>query len=149
MQQLKVPTARINEIIQRRLSKLSQPGVISIRPGFKMRKGWPTKQQAVVVTIAQGAAKPKLPRTVLGIPVDVRTATTIEQLNHSDPFGYAKLALRRPELRDGAFVNHLAGPAADLAVQAEQPINAAKEQIPYTPPPGVSLSKVSGTFAIT
>ena len=148
MDQLK----HVMAVIEARAGELKKPGVVSIRPGYKLRNGWPTKEPAAVVIVSQGAGPVTLPAEIDGIPVDVRTATNIEELRFRNPAAFSKLAEQRAEFRGGAFpevdpVAEGAGAAemTDLGVQ----VTAAKPQIPYTPPRGVSLRPVTGIIPIT
>ena len=45
----------LSTIIEAHLDELKKPGIASVRPGYKMQDGWPTKQPAIVVITAQGA----------------------------------------------------------------------------------------------
>ena len=81
MDQLK----HVMAVIEARAGELKKPGVVSIRPGYKLRNGWPTKEPAAVVIVSQGAGPVTLPAEIDGIPVDVRTATNIEELRFRNP----------------------------------------------------------------
>ena len=93
----------LSTIIEAHIAELNQPGVASVRPGYKMADGWPTQQPAIVVITAQGAQVSGLPTQIDGIPVEVRTATDVEQLRLTQPETYRKIADRHVEFRDGAF----------------------------------------------
>ena len=77
MANAQVQQARIQQIIDENLDRLRVPGVLSVRPGFRMRDGWITDERAMVVTVASGtdAEASELPGTLDGVPVDVRTAS--------------------------------------------------------------------------
>src|SRR5438067_5928035 len=90
-------------IIERHTAELKIAGVISIRPGYRLEHGWPTKQPAIVVVIEPGADATGLPSQVEGVPVDIRPATAAEALRHAEPDRYARLAAQRPEFEAGAF----------------------------------------------
>jgi hypothetical protein len=135
-------------LIQRHVDELKKPGVVSIRPGYRMENDWPTKEPAVVVVRSKGAAGLSFPSEVEGVKVDVREATPVEQLRHGEPERFAKLAAQRPELGPGAFPE--VDPAAPDAAAA-QPVfapEAAKPQIQYTPA-SVPLEAVSGKLSFT
>jgi phosphatidylserine/phosphatidylglycerophosphate/cardiolipin synthase-like enzyme len=135
----------LTPIIQSHLSELKLPGVISVRPGYKLVNDWPSKDPAIVVTLSPDAPTPALPAEVEGVPVDIRTATDVEQLRAADPETYGKLAAQHPELRTDAF------PETDTegVAAVEDQLRAVKEQVDYSGPDGVSLQPVSGQFAIT
>jgi len=151
-------------IIQAHAEELKVPGVASIRPGYRMENGWPTKEPAIVVIASQQAGALALPAQVAGVKVEVRRATDVEQLRHEEPERYAKIASARRELATGAFpeVDPAAAPAAPAVAAAPlaggtgeggdaaaAEVLAAKPPLPYTPPPNVPLTPVSGTFGFT
>lgn len=156
------------EKIQKHAQQLKVPGVVSIRPGYCLdENGWLTKEPAIVVIASQDAGDLALPAQVENVKVDVRRATAVEQLRHEEPERYAKLAAARRELDPTAFpevdpVAASASPVLAGAMPAGAPgveneggeaggaqLLAAKPSIPYSPPPGVSLKAVSGTFGFT
>ena len=65
----------LGPIIEQHAASLKQPGVISVRPGYKLENGWPSKQPAIVVTVSQQSSNVNLPSDVDGVSVDVRRAT--------------------------------------------------------------------------
>ncbi|HYL45478.1 MAG TPA: hypothetical protein VEU52_00480, partial [Candidatus Limnocylindrales bacterium] len=98
----------IDQVIQSNLSKLQKPGALIVRPGYKIRGGWITKDPAIVVTVSQKRANVSpadaIPSTVGPYPTDVREATTIEKLRFSDPQRYANVvASARPEFAQPEF----------------------------------------------
>jgi len=115
-------------IIQAHAGELKVPGVASIRPGYRMENGWPTREPAIVVIASQQAGDLALPAQVEGVKVEVRRATAIEQLRHEEPERYAKIASARRELAAGAFpeVDPAAAPAAP-AVAAAPPAGEGGE----------------------
>ena len=136
-------------LIQRHVDALKKPGVVSIRPGYRMENGWPTKERAVVVIRSKDATGLSFPSELEGVKVDVREATPVEQLRHGEPERFAKLAAQRPELGPGAFPE--VDPAAAPDAAAAQPVfapEAAKPQIQYTPA-SVPLEAVSGKLSFT
>jgi phosphatidylserine/phosphatidylglycerophosphate/cardiolipin synthase-like enzyme len=138
-------------IIEAHLPELKQPGVISIRPGYKLENDWPTSQPAIVVITSKGAGKVELPQQVGGIPVDAREATDVEQVRYQKPQKYAVLAAQHPELNAGAFrefdPDAEAGVAEVEAAGAPE-LMAAKPHIEYTGPEGVSLQSVTGKISV-
>ena len=62
------------------------PGVIGVRPGFRFREGWITDEPAVVVTVRtklpadRVPAGQAVPRSLDGVPVNVTSASPLEQL---------------------------------------------------------------------
>ncbi len=43
----------LNAVIDRHLQAFDKPGVLSVRPGFKVTDDWLTSERAIVVTVAQ------------------------------------------------------------------------------------------------
>src|SRR6266498_950888 len=148
MEQLK----QVLAAIEAHAAELKKPGVISIRPGYKIRDGWPTKEPAVVVILSQHAGHLALPSEISGIPVDTRTATDVEELRFREPMEFARLAEQRAEFRGGAFpeIDPVAeGPETADIREGFTEQRVPKPRIPYTPPNGVSLKRVTGTIAMT
>src|SRR5580704_18420421 len=98
-----LPTPKaIDQTIQKNLNRLRKPGVLTVRPGFKITEHQLTGKSAIVVTVhtkKKGLPKNELLPTSIGeIPVDVREATGYQRLCVHDPAA-AELAqtFRRPE----------------------------------------------------
>src|ERR1700720_3777320 len=85
--------------IKRNLKQFKKPGVLFVRPGFCVEKGWPTKEEAIVAVTSRTAGKVKLPSKIEGTKVEVRPATDLEQLSHDHPNQFSQVADHRPELR--------------------------------------------------
>jgi phosphatidylserine/phosphatidylglycerophosphate/cardiolipin synthase-like enzyme len=143
-------------LIESHKDELKQPGVISIRPGYKVENNWPTNQPAIVVVVSKQAGDAHFPADIDGVPVDVRQASDVEELRFQDPETYNAIAQHRSEFRGGAFAE-VDPPAGDETVAAadEATIDSAelergapkKPQIPYTPA-DVQLMPVSGKIPI-
>lgn len=175
---------QVRGIIDGNLDRLRVPGVLSVRPGFRMRDGWITDERAIVVTVAAGtdAGASGLPATLDGVPLDVRVASPakIAQLagltahgSHAEVrepttpapdrggvpvFSDERVLADESALRHGRSLETTAledsaveGAALEdsavegAAVEAAKP---AKEQLAYTPPPGVPLAPVSGEIEL-
>lgn len=67
----------------------NQPGVVSVRKGFRFRRGWITDERVIVVEVQKKQSLPELrssghqliPQELLGFGIDVRTASLGDQLN--------------------------------------------------------------------
>ena len=74
----------LNAIIDERLADFDKPGVLSVRPGFKVKNDWLTGAPSIVVTVRKKVAHPpeaeRLPSQVAGVPVDVRQASAEKRL---------------------------------------------------------------------
>src|SRR5262245_43407501 len=90
-------------VIEAHTDELKLPGVVSIRPGYLLKDGWPTEEPSIVVVVSKRADTPQFPASIDSIPVDVRTASDVEELRFQDPEKYQVLAERHGELRGGAF----------------------------------------------
>lgn len=136
--------AGLSDVIEANAAAFQKPGVLAARPGFVADEhGWPTKTRAIVVVKARGALDPAVPGRIAGIPVQIREADPLEQFAADNPEDHASLALTRPEARLDAFE-----PPETFEASIPQ-VLAAKPQLPYEPPAGVSLKPVSGTSAFT
>ncbi len=142
----------LSTIIEAHIVELKKPGVASVRPGYKMEDGWPTTQPAIVVIAAQGVPVSGLPTQIEGIPVEVRTASDVEQLRLKQPETYRKIADRRVEFRDGAFPE--LDPNTEKAPGVAELENlgietmGTKPQLPYTGPANTALKPVTGNLTV-
>lgn len=147
----------LNAVIDRHLQALDKPGVLSVRPGFKVTNGWLTEQRAVVVTVRRKVARPApgeaLPTEVGGIPTDVRQASPRKREEIEDPEAYARQLRLAP---DYGSVPHFAderrldgtrpGPHASAHAQLEASVK--KPQLPYSGPDGQTLAPVQAQATI-
>jgi phosphatidylserine/phosphatidylglycerophosphate/cardiolipin synthase-like enzyme len=131
--------------IKNNLPALDQPGVLFVRPGFSMKKDWPSKQKAIVAVMAKGAPPVKLPAKIGGFPVEARPATDLEQFSNDHPAQFSQAAEHRAELRGGLLPEFSPSLGAipspiDAAVLSKRQTKAA---IPYSAP-NVPLDPVEG-----
>jgi hypothetical protein len=81
----------IDAAIRNNISRLSLPGVLTVRPGFEIAGHQLTGRSAVVATVHTKkssdalAARECLPEKIDGIPVDVREASAYQRLRSVDP----------------------------------------------------------------
>lgn len=142
------PLNNLIPIINAHLAELKTAGVISIRPGYRLQNGWPTKDPAIVVIVSKNAPEISLPSEIQGVPIDIRKATDVEELRFREPEKFSRIAAQRAEFRAGAFPE--VDPVAEEAMaERSTDLEAAKPEIPYTPPAGVLLNPVSGNFPFT
>src|SRR2546423_4903631 len=139
------------------MAAFDKPGVLSVRPGYKVTGDWLTSTRAVVVTVRHKVAHPAegemLPAEVDGVPVDVRQASRGKALELEDPHAYAAGLRLAPNL---GSVPHfpdertLSGvrPAAVASAHA-QLAAVAKPKLTYGGPPGVTLDPVEAQATIT
>lgn len=141
--------AHLGPIIEGNVQRLKEPGVVSVRPGYQTKDGWPTQTPAIVVTVSKTAGQLSLPEQVDGVPVDVRQARPIEELRFQDPAHAQSLAQRRPEFRGGAFASEIDPVAGRVTppIEPEDEERGGKPQLPYTPA-GVPLQTVTGRFPL-
>jgi PLD-like domain len=157
-------TTNINTVIRKNLKALRKPGVLTVRPGFEIRKHQYTGKPAIVVTVhtkkkdlARGEA---LPDSIGGIPVDVREARPYQRLRAEDPAS-AEIAMNygRQELNEPVWPGELEMPSgkplASKAPESHPELaqgtarRPAKAEVGYTTPGGVSLSEIDGPMTIT
>src|SRR6201996_9326791 len=153
----------LNDVINQHLAELTKPGVLSVRPGYKVTGDWLTSTPAIVVTVA--AKKTQLPTADLvpaevgGVPTDVRQASPRKRKELEDPQGYAQEYRLTP---DQGSVPHFAderavgGPQPGLRPAALASAHAAvaaatakKPQLDYSGPPGVTLDPVEADATLT
>jgi phosphatidylserine/phosphatidylglycerophosphate/cardiolipin synthase-like enzyme len=134
--------------IKRNLKQFKKPGVLFVRPGFCVEKGWPTKKEAIVAVTSAGRKPPKLPRTIEGTPVDVRPATELEQFSHDKPEQFSRLADHRAEMRGTSLLPEF-DPSSQSVKPPIAPRVAASHQtkipVQYSAP-NVPLSPVVGNI---
>jgi hypothetical protein len=150
-------TEDISAVIDQNMAALDKPGVLSVRPGYKVTNDWLTSTRAIVVTVRHKVAHPAedelLPSEVDGVPVDVRQASPAKALELEDPHTYAAGLRLSPDL---GSVPHFADeqtpaglrPAAAASAHA-QLAAVAKPELTYSGPPGVTLDPVEAQATIT
>jgi hypothetical protein len=146
----------LNAVIDERLADFDKPGVLSVRPGFKIKNGWLTGARAIVVTVRKKVPDPpeaeRLPTEVDGVPVDVRQASAEKRLELEDPAAYSSQLRLTP---DTGSVPHFPGertlagirPAAAASAHA-QLAAIAKPKLGYTGPDGVTLQPIEADATI-
>lgn len=150
--------ADIDRVIQANLQVFKKPGALTVRPGYKIAHGWISKQQAIVVTVDKKRAdispQDAVPPVVAGYSTDVREATQMQRLRHTNPQLHATIAATaRPEHAEPVFplerdaqtgkpIKTASPPAAVAAL-------AAKPRVAYTPAPGVLLTPITAQMSIT
>lgn len=137
--------------IKNNLNQFKQPGVLFVRPGYCCSKGgWLTKEPALVAVTAAGKKPPKLPSKIAGTPVDVRSATEVEQFSYDNPQQYSQLADHRAEFRGTSLLPEF-DPSTGAVVAPITPKVAAAHQtkIPlHYAAPSVPLSSAKGNIPI-
>ena len=92
----------VNAVIEKNMAAFDKPGVLSVRPGFKVTKDWLTNTKSIVVTVRHKVARlpqgDMLPAEVGGVPVDVRQASPEKALELEDPQKYAAALRLAPNL---------------------------------------------------
>ncbi len=145
----------IGQVIAENREALMRPGVIAVRPGYKMVGGWITRKPAIVVTVetktVEIAPADRLPTKVGGYAVDVRQASPLKKLQVLDPARYADVvAATGPQAE-------LPDLTEELAVAAQGPVTVAptaieleagKPQLDYTAPAGASLDPIERNVSL-
>ncbi len=131
--------------IKRNLKKFDKPGVLFVRPGFCVEKGWPTKEEAIVAVTSAKAKKVRLPAKIDGTAVEIRTASDLEQFSHDHPAEFSQVADHRAELRGSALPEF--SPSAEslhpkisanvsTARQKKAPLDYSSASVPLSPVKG-------------
>lgn len=150
--------AKIDKVICANWKEIRKPGVLSVRPGYKFTGGWITDKPAIVVTVENKRdnvpPREKLPDKLGGFAVDVREASPLDRIRHTDPATHAALAMGRaewapPPMPFERTVLGAARPTPPLATPPRPKSLAKKVKIEYTPPNGVTLDLVSDKMTIT
>jgi PLD-like domain len=152
-----VDLSEVNAAIEKNMAAFDKPGVLSVRPGFKVTNAWLTNTPSIVVTVRHKVAHPPegqmLPAEVGGVPVDVRQASPEKALELEDPQKYAaglRLAPDQGSVPHFADEQTLAGTRPAAAASAHAQLAAiVKPQRPYGGPPGVTLDPVEAQATIT
>ncbi len=146
----------LNAIIDEHLAAFDKPGVLSVRPGFKVTNAWLTDRRCIVVTVRRKLARPPegqaLPRDIAGVPVDVRQASPEKRMEIEDPQRYAAELRLAP---DAGSVPHFAHertltgarPAAAASAHAEL-ARIEKPKLAYNGPAGVALEPIEAPATI-
>jgi hypothetical protein len=148
----------IDQVIQANLPQFKKPGALTVRPGYKIRDGWITKDPAIVVAVREKrknvSPQDLIPPKVGAYPTDVRQATALQRIyfdepqKHANVIATARHEYNQPEfgLERNAQTGQLLKPsAATPSVEAL----AAKPRVPYQPAPGVALTPVMAKMSIT
>jgi len=141
----------LDQVILKHLDELKKPGVLSVRPGYQVAGGWPTKKPAIVVTVDRKLddlpPQDRLPETIDGFSVDVRQASPLQRLRATNPTLYASVAASvSPELERPTFPyeRDLSGQSlAPLAATVEAMRRPSKQQLRYVPPDGAPLKAIT------
>src|SRR5439155_25062943 len=84
----------ISRVIAANREALMKPGVLAVRPGYKLVAGWITRKPAIVVTVETKTdhipAADRLPEKIGGFAVDVRQASPLKRLQMLEPARYAE-----------------------------------------------------------
>jgi PLD-like domain len=150
--------ADLRSVIDRHSHALAKPGVLSVRPGYKVKNDWLTDTPSIVVTVEHKvkhlSQDQMLPSVIDGVPVDVRQATPEKRKELANPTGFAGDLRLSPDL---GSVPHfpdertLSGvrPAATASAHAALARAVAKKpELDYTPADGVPLNAVQADATI-
>ena len=152
-----VPVVRVIERYGDELRR--HPDVVNIRPGYRIRDGWFAEPPEPVIVVSVLQKKPRsqlsdaamLPRTVHGVPLDVKPASPLEQMKASGG-APAAVAAALEAMSEAIAGDNVAIPGWDLLPAAARPIthlDAALALHPYEPPPGLKLAEVRAAMTLT
>jgi hypothetical protein len=126
----------------------AKPGVIAVRPGYRFRNGWITKEPCIVVTVLKKLPRRALPKItrippkIDGIRIDVAPAGPIEQL----------LATQATTAEGPISADMLANPMQLALPRSEIAESSAGElttkDATYEPPRGTVLEACSGPMTV-
>jgi phosphatidylserine/phosphatidylglycerophosphate/cardiolipin synthase-like enzyme len=132
------------------LDQFGRPGVLSVRPGRLLHEGRITRTPAIVVNVQPERLRELsavLPKTVQGLPVDVRPAGVMKRMRSDDParfvaLGAARHELREPEFAGEIFFDSVGRPLPQSPLSALLAAQSSKEHIQYMPAPDANLDEV-------
>jgi PLD-like domain len=156
----KLNGAAIDRVIRRNLKLFRKPGVLTLRPGYKMTGGWITDKPAIIATVDKKlkGLRPsqRLPVDVENVPVDVREATGLQRLRNADADAYALAVVHtRDEFKEPDWpLERSAKTGRLLPKVVSKPLTskgttAAKPSLEYSAPKGVSLTPVTRKMTMT
>lgn len=151
--------AKVIEVLKRHAHKLLNIPDVKIigqpRPGYRRVNNQLTTQKAIVVTIdpRYRSKKDSIPKSLGGIPVDVRMATPVEQRQMSVSEA-RDLEAVDPTAKMASLTEGLALPGWDLMKDEEEGVDeegleAVAARLPYEPPPDAELTKVKDKMRVT
>lgn len=152
--------ARVIEVLKRHAHKLLGISGLRIigqpRPGYRTVNNQLTTQKAIVVTIdpRDRSKKNLIPKSLAGVPVDVRMATPVEQRQMSISEARS-LESVDPVVKMASLTEGLALPGWDLMEDGQESVDeegleaVTLPRLPYEPPPDVELLKVKDKMRVT
>ena len=146
----------INMVIDRNLERFDKPGVLSVRPGLRVRRNWLTDEPAIVVTVHQKLAEPPagtaLPKKVGGVGVDVRQASPAKREEILEPGVFSTRLRLTPDTGSVAhFPDERTPSGARPALAASAHARLAtipKPHLAYSAPAGKKLAAVEEEVTI-
>lgn len=149
----------INRVIQKNLSKFRKPGVFTVRPGYAITGGWITDKPAIVATVDKKldglAPQQMLPAEVDNVSVDVREATGLQRLRHTDPEAHSLVVSHgRNENNEPDWpYERKVSDGTPVPKAQKKPLNrkgttTKKPELSYSPPPGKTLSSVTRNMTV-
>jgi phospholipase D-like protein len=150
----------IDHVIRHNLARLRKPGVMTVRPGFKLTGGWITNKPAIVATVNRKLdglpPSQMLPHEIDDIPVDVREATGLQRLRQVDPQAHSLIVAHgRNELHEPSWpLERNVSDGSLVPPVQKKPLNSKgtttpKPQVKYSAPAGKPLAAVTRTMTIT
>jgi hypothetical protein len=146
-----MPTfADAGRAIEQNLEILRKPGILAVRPGYRIEGGWPVGDPVVVALVGAKkgeAAAYGLPSQIGGVPVEVREASPLERLKATQPGIHAALKERtriEQHTPDFPFEHSFAAPPKAVTAAPHRP---TKPQIPYRPAAS-PLNPVTDTLTV-
>ncbi len=151
-----VGSADIKAIIDSNLQAFDKPGVLSVRPGFKVTDDWLTSERSIVATVRHKVTSPPegemLPSEIEGISIDVRQASAAKREEIENPETYSAKLRLTPDTGSVAHFPDERTPTGEhptLAASAHAQLAAIpKPELDYAGPAGVTLEPVETQMTI-
>jgi PLD-like domain len=144
-----MPTfTEVGRTIGQNLDALKKPGILAVRPGYRIDGGWPVGDPIIVALVGAKkgeAASYGLPSEIGGVPLEVREASPLGRLKATRPGTYLALAERtriEQHAPDFPFEHTFAAEAAAAAARRPR-----KEEIAYEPA-AAPLDPITGSLSV-
>jgi hypothetical protein len=148
----------IDETIQTNLKLFQKRGALTVRPGYKIKNGWITPEEAIVVTVNKKKddvpAGQLIDKKIGNYPTDIRQANTWQKLRRKSTESYGTfMASQQPQYAQPDFPYERDAQTGQL-LQSSKPhpkvaAHYVKPTVPYAPPGNATLAPVTDKMSIT
>jgi hypothetical protein len=150
-------TADAHGVLAANVPLFGVPGVLAVRSGWHIGPRGMTGARAIVVTAMPdrlASVTAALPATLQGIPIDIRPASPLQEMQIAQPAQYMMLGSARHEARQPEFADQVFFDGNGSRTDAPSPAAAfaaarlPKPELNYAPPAGASLAAVNAQVTL-